>query len=186
MNRVDTIWRVKLRPAKLALLAALPLLVCCESPSALAQSIMRSPNLNISSRIPSMPRIDPNIGARGVPGAMGDGVRLRPDCSPAYRNSNGNRSDQPVTSADRRGRKNRDKSGRGNASLEASLGSRAIANEIVAEIDGALSEAQADALARREGVGGVKSQIFPLVGATFGLFRIPGRKTVETASREFA
>jgi hypothetical protein len=186
MNRVDSIWRVKLRPAKLALLAALPLLVCCESPAALAQSIMRSPNLNISSRIPSMPRIDPNIGARGVPGAMGDGMRIRPDCSAAYRNSNGNCSDQPVTSADRSGRKNRDKSGRGNASLEASLGSRAIANEIVAEIDGALSEAQADALARRHGLRRVESQSFPLIGATIGLFRITGRKTVETASREFA
>jgi subtilisin family serine protease len=186
MNRVDTIWRVKLRPAKLALLAALPLLVGCESPAALAQSIMRSPNLNISSRIPSMPRIDPNIAGRGVPGAMGDGMRIHPDCSAAYRNSSGNCSDQPVTSAYRSGRKNRDKSGRGNASLEASLNSRAIANEIVAEIDGALSGAQADALARRHGLTRVESQSFPLIGATIGLFRITGRKTVEAAGRELA
>jgi subtilisin family serine protease len=191
MVRVNAIWRVKSRPAMLALLAALPLLICCESPAAQAQSIMRSPNLNISSRIPSfdrnISRIDPNIAGRAVPGVMGDGMRIRPDCSAAYRDSNGNCSDRPVTSyADRSGRKNRDKSGRGNASLEASLNSRAIANEIVAEIDGALSEAQADALARRHGLRRVESQSFPLIGATIGLFRITGGKTIETASRDFA
>jgi len=174
----------------LALLAALPLLICCESPAAQAQSIMRSPNLNISSRIPSfdrsISRIDPNIAGRAVPGVMGDGMRIRPDCSAAYRDSSGNCSDQPVTAADRSGRKNRDKSGRGNASLEASLNSHTFAKEIVAEIDGVLSEAQADALARRHGLRRVESQSFPLIGATIGLFRITGGKTVEAASREFA
>ena len=189
MVRVGAIWRVKLRPALLALLAALPL-ICSESPAALAQSIMRSPNLNISSRMPSfdraMPRIDPSIGARGVPGVMGDGMRIRPDCSAAYRDGSGNCSDQPVTSADRSGRKNRDKSGRGNAPLEASLNSRAITNEILAEIDGAQSEARVDAWARRHGLRRVESQSFPLIGATIGLFRIAGGKTVEAASREFA
>jgi subtilisin family serine protease len=189
MVRVGAIWRTKLRPAVLALLAALPL-ICSESPAALAQSIMRSPNLNISSRMPSfdraMPRIDPSIGARGVPGVMGDGMRIRPDCSAAYRDGSGNCSDQPVTSADRSGRKNRDKSGRGNATLEASLNSRAITNEILAEIDGAQSEAQVDAWARRHGLRRVESQSFPLIGATIGLFRITGGKTVDAASRELA
>ena len=189
MVRVGAIWRTKLRPAVLALLAALPL-ICSESPAALAQSIMRSPNLNISSRMPSfdraMPRIDPSIGARGVPGVMGDGMRIRPDCSAAYRDGSGNCSDQPVISADRSGRKNRDKSGRGNAPLEASLNSRAIASEILAEIDGAQSEAQVDAWARRHGLRRVESQSFPLIGATIGLFRITGGKTVDAASRELA
>ena len=189
MVRVGAIWRTKLRPAVLALLAALPL-ICSESPAALAQSIMRSPNLNISSRMPSfdraMPRIDPSIGARGVPGVMGDGMRIRPDCSAAYRDGSGNCSDQPVISADRSGRKNRDKSGRGNAPLEASLNSRAITNEILAEIDGAQSEAQVDAWARRHGLRRVESQSFPLIGATIGLFRITGGKTVDAASRELA
>jgi hypothetical protein len=53
MTRIDAIWRVKLRPVLLALLAALPLLICCEGSAAPAQTMMRSPNLNISSRIPS-------------------------------------------------------------------------------------------------------------------------------------
>jgi subtilisin family serine protease len=117
---------------------------------------------------------------------MGDGMRIRPDCSAAYRDGSGNCSDQPVTSADRSGRKNRDKSGRGNATLEASLNSRAITNEILAEIDGAQSEAQVDAWARRHGLRRVESQSFPLIGATIGLFRITGGKTVDAASRELA
>ncbi len=67
---------------------------------------------------------------------------------------------------------------------QTALNFRAIANELVAEIDGALSDAQADALARRHGLRRLESQSFPLVGATIGLFRITDRRTVETASRE--
>ena len=184
MIRIDAIWRM-LRPALLALLAALPLLICCEGAAALAQSIMRSPNLNISSRIP---RIDPNIAGRAVTGVMGDSNRIRSDCSAASRDASGDCSGQtPASSADRGVRKggDKDKAARG-TTLSASLNSRAIANEIVAEIDGALSEAQADALARRHGLRRVGSQSFPLIGATIGLFRITGGKTVEAASREFA
>jgi subtilisin family serine protease len=63
---------------------------------------------------------------------------------------------------------------------------RSIANEIIAEIDGTLSDAQADALARRHGLTRITSQNFPLLGATIGLFRITDRRSVETASRDFA
>jgi subtilisin family serine protease len=59
-----------------------------------------------------------------------------------------------------------------------------IANELVAEIDGALSDAQIDALARRHGLTRVESQNFPFIGATVGLFRINNRRTMETVSRE--
>jgi subtilisin family serine protease len=184
MVRIDAIWRVKLRPALFALLAALPLLICCEGTAALAQSMMRSPNVNIAPRIP---HIDPNIAGRAVTGVMGDSNRIRPDCSAASRDAGGNCSGQTVTSADRgvgKG-KDKDKAGGGTTS-SASLNSRAIANEVVAEIDGALSEAQADALGRRHGLRLVGSQSFPLIGATIGLFRIAGGKTVAAASREFA
>lgn len=184
MVRIDAIWRVKLRSALFALLAALPLLICCEGSAALAQAMMRSPNVNIAPRIP---HIDPNIAGRAVTGVMGDSNRIRPDCSAASRDAGGNCSGQTVTSADRgvgKG-KDKDKAG-GGTTLSAALNSRAIANEIVAEIDGALSEAQADALARRHGLRLVGSQSFPLIGATIGLFRIAGGKTVAAASREFA
>ena len=53
-------------------------------------------------------------------------------------------------------------------------------SEIVAEIDGALSDAQADELARRHGLARIGSQNFPLIGATIGLFRITDRRSVET------
>ena len=56
----------------------------------------------------------------------------------------------------------------------------------MAEIDGSLSEAQADALARRHGLARLESQNFPLIGATIGLFRITDRRPVETVSRELA
>src|SRR5258708_39338433 len=88
-------WRSKTRRAALALtVAALPF-ACLDSASVYAQSIMRSPNLNIGSRIPSinstvMPRIDPNIA----------NLRTHPACSYAYRDSNGECSDKPVSSAD--------------------------------------------------------------------------------------
>ena len=56
----------------------------------------------------------------------------------------------------------------------------------MAEIDGALSDAQADELARRHGLVRLQSQNFPLIGSTIGLFRIADRRAAETVSRELA
>src|SRR6266550_2869915 len=189
-------WRVKTRRAALALtVAALPFayLGC----SALqAQSVMRSPNLNIQARIPTInptvvPRIDPNIAGRMTPN-----LRTYPACSYAYRNSDGECSNKPVLSTDGGGTggsggasgKNKDKnknSGPRRIVAQTSLNQRTIAGEIVAEIDGSLSDTQADELARRHGLVRLQSQDFPLLGATIGLFRITDRRTVETASRGF-
>jgi len=63
---------------------------------------------------------------------------------------------------------------------------RGVVKSLVAEIDGALSDADADALARRHGLARVASQNFALLGATIGLFRITDRRSPETVSREFA
>jgi subtilisin family serine protease len=183
MMPVDATRRLKIRPAMLSLLAALSLLAGLGGSAAVAQSIMRSPNLNISSRVPSidraMPRIDPNLAGRGFSGLNGDNLRIQSSCTAADRDS-GNCSTATSSNSRKNGKK------AGNASLEATLGARAVANEIVAEIDGTLSEAQADALARRHGLRRIDSRNFELIGATIGLFRIVGRKTVEAASREFA
>ena len=181
-------WRSKTRRAALALtVAALPL-ACLDGASVYAQSIMRSPNLNIGSRIPSinstvMPRIDPNIA----------NLRTHPACSYAYRDSNGECSDKPVSSANGGGSggssgKNKNKKNSGPLSKlpQTVLNSRTIAGEIVAEIDGSLSGAQADELARRHRLERIGSQNFPLIGGTIGLFRITDRRTVETAGRELA
>src|SRR5260221_2310783 len=100
-------WRVKTRRAALALtVAALPFAYQGGSPVQ-AQSIMRSPNLNIQSRIPTInptvtPRIDPNIAGRAITGIARTTPNLRtyPACGYAYRTSDGECSNQPVSSAD--------------------------------------------------------------------------------------
>ena len=80
-------WRMTARRAALPLIAAvLPIAVLGVS-AVQAQSIMRTPNLNISSRIPSIntvPRIDTNIAGRMTPN-----LRISPACSYAYRDSAG-------------------------------------------------------------------------------------------------
>jgi subtilisin family serine protease len=158
---------------------------------------MRSPNLNIESRIPSInptvaPRIDPNIAGRAVTGIGRTTPNLRtyPACSYAYRNSDGECRDHPVSSADGGGTggasgKNKNSVPRRNAA-QTGLNLRTIAGEIVAEIDGSLSDAQADELARRHGLARLESQNFPLVDSTIGLFRVTNRRTVEVVSRELA
>jgi hypothetical protein len=54
----------------------------------------------------------------------------------------------------------------------------------VAELDGALTDVQADELARRHGLVRIESQNFPLIGATIGLFRITGNRPADVVSRE--
>jgi Subtilase family len=183
MKSVDVIWRPVLRPATICLLAALPLLAGWGARPAFAQSIMRSPNLNIPSRMPSLDHgptlhINPNFAGRGVTG-LGNDIRIHPSCTAAERDS-GICSEQLTGSWGRQS-----KGGRGNA-LDASLASHAIPNEIVAEIDAALTDVQADALARRHGLRRIESRKFELIGATLGLFRIVGGKSFEAASRDFA
>jgi hypothetical protein len=114
---------------------------------------------------------------------------LYPACSAAYRASDGECLDQPILTGGGGGggpaRRSNNGAPRANV-VRAALNSRTIASEIVAEIDGALSDVQADELARRHGLTRIGSQNFPLIGATIGLFRITDRRSVETVSREFA
>src|SRR5467141_560195 len=191
-DRVD--WRMKTRRAALALMTAALPFGWFDSSAVQAQSIMRSPNLNIQSRIPSinsavMPRIDPNIAVRTTPN-----LRTYPACGYAYRDGNGECSDRPVSSADGGGsggssgknqNKNKNSGPLGNVP-QTVLNSRTVRGEIVAEIDGALSDAQADELARRHRLERIGSQNFPLIGGTIGLFRIVDRRTVEMVRRELA
>src|SRR6266851_130832 len=192
-------WRMKARRAALAVaVAALPFAYFGGS-AVHAQSIMRSPNLNIQSRIPTInptvtPRIAPNIAGTAITGIARTSPNLRtyPACSYAYRGSNGECTDQPVSSADGAGSggtggsaKNKNSSSRRNTA-QTVLNLRTVAGQIVAEIDGSLSDVQADELARRHRLARLGSQNFPLIGGTIGLFRITDRRTIEVASREFA
>lgn len=185
MIQTDRRLRMMIRRTMRTLIAALLPLAFLGSPSALAQSIMRSPTINIPSRIPS---INPNITARAVTGVGENSPRVRTPCGAAYREASGDCSDQPVTSSDGSGNgRASNKKGNNDArrnTLQTSLNSLTVANEIVGEIDGALSDAQVDALARRHRLTRVESQNFRLIGATIGLFRITDRRTVEAVSRE--
>jgi subtilisin family serine protease len=212
--------RIIVTRAVLALIAAAWLFASFAGMSVQAQSIMRTPNLNVA---PRLPRINPSVGARvnptgitrvnptitGKTVSIGKttsfrsvpriGVRstlpyaryspnLYPPCSDGYRD--GGCWDQSGSSAG---------GGGGGASSaksvnniprrdvsQAALNLHTVANELVAEIDGALSDARADELARHHGLVRLQSQNFPLIGATIGLFRIADRRAAETVSRELA
>jgi hypothetical protein len=205
-------WRMMAWRAVLAPIAAVWLLVSFAGTAVEAQSIMRSPNFNVA---PRLPRINPTVAgtrvnpvitgravgtgriittARSVPRI---GVRstlpyvryspnLYPPCSDSYRD--GGCWDQAGSSTgggDGSSAKNGNNIPRRDVS-QAALNLRSVANELVAEIDGALSDAQADELARRHGLERLQSQNFPLIGSSIGLFRIVNRRAAETVSRELA
>ena len=169
---------------------------------------MRSPSLNIESR---MPTINPTWRRGSI--RTSPASRRRPTTPIARRASASGSSDasecalfaesvsglqlrlsrqraanariRPVASADGGGggsvrQRARTPAARAATRRRRALNLRAIANEIVAEIDGSLSDAQADELARRHGLARLQSQNFPLIGATIGLFRITDRRSVET------
>src|ERR1700722_8424246 len=179
--------RIIVRRAVLALTAAAALFASFAGPAVQAQSIMRTPNLNIA---PRLPRINPNVGARVNPTGVTRinptitgrtvsiskttsfrsvpriGVRstlpyaryspnIYPPCGDGYRD--GGCWDQSGSSAGGGGgggassAKNANNVPRRDVS-HAALDLRTIANELVAEIDGAVSDAQADELARRHGL----------------------------------
>nr|WP_247520973.1 S8 family serine peptidase [Bradyrhizobium sp. 190] len=190
-----------------------------------AQSIMRTPNLNVGVRTPTInptvtPRINPGIAARpsvsadrvartppsrigtmsstlrtrpgaGVPSTLPHArfsPNLYPACQNAFRGPDGECFDRPVMSA---GGGNGTSARKGNGgsrnnNVQAAVNTRVVQNELVAEIDGALSTAEADELARRHGLERISSQSFPLLGGTIGLFRIVDRRPVDTVRRELA
>jgi hypothetical protein len=115
---------------------------------------------------------------------------LYPVCEYAYRGADGECFDHRVITTDGgstggASAKNSNRGPRSNAP-QAAVNLRTFANELVAEIDGALSDARADELARNHGLERIGSQNSPLLGGTIGLFRIIDRRPAETVSRELA
>jgi subtilisin family serine protease len=175
-------WRIGVRRAALALIvAALPFFF----PGVAAVHAQRALNLNI--RGPSInARINPNIANEAAIDRATPTVRQ--GCTSAYRNSSGQCQDQPVVSANGSGssNKNKNKSSGPRRNASPSPGLNVNADELVAEIDGTLTDAQADQLARRHGLTRVESRNFPLIGATIGLFRVTSHRPTEVVSRELA
>ena len=228
-------WRTRTQRLALAVSAAVLPFATFGGSAVHAQSIMRTPNLHISPRLPSInptvaTRINPNIAGRaniavgrpnlavttvartppprvGVttsvmrtpPGTIARvGVlslpyaryshNLYPACEYAYRGADGECFDRPVISTDGGGGVAAKKGSGGSRSnaAQAAINLRSVRNELVAEIDSALSDAQADELARRHGLERLASQNFPFIGSTVGLFRIIDRRPADTVKREFA
>jgi len=183
-------WRMKARRAALPLIAAVLPIAALGGSAVQAQNMMRSPSLNISSRIPSINtvRIDPNVAGRTTPN-----FRTPTACSYAYRDSAGECQDRPVLSTGRAGSGGNGGSsgkaknnGPGRNAVQSVLNLPAVTGHVVAAIDGSLSPAQADELARRHGLALLESQRFSLLNATIGLFRIADGRSMQVVSRELA
>jgi Subtilase family len=229
MVRDRSHWLMKTRRAALILSAALLPLMAFAASAVHAQAIMRTPNLNVGARTPTInptitPRINPGVAARPsvsvdrvvrTPptriGTMSSTLRVRPGagvqstlpharfspnlypaCQSAFRGPDGECFDRPVMSAGgggsggKGGSAKKGQGGSNNNNAQAVVNLRAVKNELVAEIDGALSTAEADALARRHGLERIASQNFPLLAGTIGLFRIVDNRPVDTVRRELA
>src|SRR5690349_17322817 len=191
-------WRIAARCVALALSAV----AFIAAPAANAQNIMRTPNLNIAPRAPNVstnipgpnitPHVDVNIAARTATNGSNVGVRphlylrtspnLYPNCGGPRRDANGECLDVSSDGGGSTG-KGKAKGGPRRNGNQPALNVTSITNDIVAEIDSAID---ADALARSHGLRHVESQIFPLIGARIGLFRISDGRSYEAASREFS
>lgn len=143
-------------------------------------SIMRTPDGHIGTL---------HIGGEKLPYARYS-HNLYPMCEYAYRGPDGECFDRPIASLSGGGNgvaaKNGNNSPRNNAPPQAAINLLTVQNELVAEIDSALSPAQADELARRHGLERIASQEFRLLGSTIGLFRIIDRRSADIARREFS
>lgn len=134
-----------------------------------------------STRMPGRPgprRPYPGYVRNGHP-ACGAANGLRDDaCRGEWSTSDLDGSDRPPP----RGRNAGGSSGRNRT--QAAADPRYVLRQIVAELDGALTDAQIDALARRHRLTRIDSQSFALIGATLGLFRITDGRSVETVQRQ--
>ena len=197
-------WLMKTRRRVLILSAALLPLIALVVSDGRAQSVMRTPNLNVGSRVPTIntvaPRTTPNIAARPDVGVISrtrsdlggrstlSTARFPTNSASACRNDGEcqARSTREGEGGSTRKLAKKGKGGSDKGRSQAAVNLRAVPNELVAEIDGTLSTAEADELARRHGLERIASQNFPLIGGTIGLFRIVDRRPVNTVRRELA
>ncbi|WP_342723073.1 S8 family serine peptidase [Bradyrhizobium sp. B097] len=198
------------RSTNRAAIAAAVLLLASVAGSAYAQNFMRSP-IGGRPQLSIGPRVNPGIGGAGggladraplhgpatswtgdgprssmPPPRARDAPRFSADCDDGTRQC----SSRPVAvngggnGAARKGRAGGGGSSR--AQDVAAAATRTVPNELVAEIDGALTETQTDALARRHGLRRIASQNIPLLGATIGLFRTTGNRSADAVVRDLA
>jgi hypothetical protein len=137
--------------------------------------------------VTSVTRIDRPVGVGSSTPYVRYSHILYPVCEYANRGPDGECFDRPLNLVGNGGvAAKKGGSGPASNSAAAAINLRTVQNEFVAEIDGAMSFADADALARSHGLERIASQNFPLVGGTVGLFRIIDRRPADTVRREFA
>lgn len=170
-------WRRVRRPARLLLVSAVALTIA--APAAFAQAIAgRGPNIN-----------NINVGPRGP------NINIGPSISPTVRYSPNLNYDEESTRPPRRtksaesGSPQDQFSGDGSVkkaktTTPAAVDQRFVAKEVLIEVDGNPSDAEADAIARRHRLTRVQSQNFPLVGSTMYRWRIPDNRSVNAVVRE--
>ncbi|QDW37688.1 S8 family serine peptidase [Bradyrhizobium sp. KBS0727] len=154
-----------------------------------AVAIARTPPPRVGGTT-SIMRIDRPVGVGSGTPYLRYSPNLYPVCEYANRGPDGECFDRPVNLVGSGGGGGvaTKKGGGGPAGNPAATAAnlRTVQNEFVAEIDGAMSFADADALARSHGLERIASQNFPLVGGTIGLFRIVDRRPSDTVRAEFA
>jgi subtilisin family serine protease len=114
---------------------------------------------------------------------------LYPACDAAYRDGDGECQGTPVASGNGGSGKSAKGKGKGkgpNSNSPVTNVSLSFPNQLVAELDSALSEEQIRDMGRRGGMELVEYQNFPLIGATIGLFRITDGRPRDAARRDFA
>src|SRR6201995_838395 len=179
------------------------------SPAAQAQNFVRSPNLNIGPRVPTInpnvARVAPNIARVPTPVIAPRVVNpnmpylhyspnLYPSCGAAFRDSGGECSGAAGGAtagaggggSSGKGKGKGNNGSGGNNNLQNALNLRSYNNRIVAELQGTYSAEQAEALGRRHGLRRLSSEAFPLIGATIGLFQITDGRSYERASSDLA
>lgn len=119
-----------------------------------------------------------------------------PSCTYASRDSSGECKDRPAFVADLGGGSGGVGSGGPppvsqngaprRTAAQAAFNQRYVANQVVAELDASLSDAQVAALARRHRLALVSSQDVPLIGSRMNLFRITDGRPVDTVRRQLA
>ncbi len=153
-----------------------------------ATAVARTPSPRVSVT-PAMHAV-PRIGVQSTLPNARYSPNLSPACDYAYRGSDGECLDRPVVSGDGGGKQGGSaKKGNGGArdnAAQAAVNLQAVPNELVAEIDGALTDRQVEELARRHGLTRLEARNFPLLGATIGLFRITDRRPADVVRREVA
>jgi len=160
--------------------------------SAGATAIARTPTPPVTTMTTPAMRAVPHLAVGSTLPYASYSPNLYPVCEYANRGADGECFDRAVVSTGGGGSGGKGASGKNgnggprNTSAQTAVNVFTVANEFVAEIDSALSEAQADELARRHGLERIGAQKFPLVDGTIGLFRIIDRRPVETVRRELA